>query len=212
MSTAADFLPDRINLSNLRRAARDCRGCSLYQHATQTVFGEGLVRSRVMLIGEQPGNDEDLEGRPFVGPSGRLLDAALEAAGIPRDDAYVTNVVKHFKWTAKGKRRLHEKPNRVEIQSCFPWLEAELSVVQPEIVICLGATAAQAIIDPAFRVTRQRGEFVKSDLAEYVMATVHPSSILRVRTSEERDEARARFVSDLHKAALVLDSLSTLHA
>lgn len=205
MTTAADFLPEKLNLSSLQEASQGCRGCHLYERGTQTVFGEGLVRARLMLVGEQPGDQEDLAGRPFVGRAGRVLDESLVEAGIARDDAYVTNVVKHFKWTAKGKRRLHEKPNRAEIQACFPWLKAELEVVRPEVLICLGATAAQAIIAPGFRVTKSRGEFVESELARYVMATIHPSAVLRMRTSEERQAARESFVSDLRKAALVLN-------
>ena len=157
-SSAADFLPARRTLDSLRAAAAGCRGCELWKRATQTVFGEGRPDARVVLVGEQPGHEEDLEGRPFVGPAGRLLDRALEAAGIARDDVYVTNVVKHFKWDPRGKRRIHAKPNRADIAACLPWLHAELDVVSPDVVVCLGSTAAQALLGPGFRVTKQRGQ------------------------------------------------------
>ena len=194
--TAEPFLPDRLSLRALQEASRGCRGCPLYLRGTQTVFGEGLVRSHLMLVGEQPGDEEDKQGRPFVGPAGRVLDEALEEAGIPREEAYVTNVVKHFKWTPKGKRRLHTKPNAREINACLPWLEAEIEVVRPKVIVALGATAAQAIIGKDFRVSRQRGEWVDSDLAEYLTATVHPSSILRQQTDRDRQRAMRTFVED----------------
>lgn len=205
MTTAEDFLPDRLNLTVLKEAAAGCRGCDLYKNATQTVFGEGLVRSRLMLVGEQPGDVEDLEGRPFVGPAGRLLDDALVEAGIGRDEAYVTNIVKHFKWEPKGKRRLHSKPNRTEIVSCLPWLRSELEVIRPHVLVCLGATAAQALLGADFRVTKQRGEFIESDFAPHVMATMHPSSVLRQRSSENRRHAFEDLVEDLRKASARLD-------
>lgn len=203
--TARDFYPDRIDLASLRRAARGCKACDLWERGTQTVFGEGLRRSRIMLVGEQPGDQEDVTGRPFVGPAGRLLDDALEEAGITRDDAYVTNVVKHFKWVARGKRRIHQRPNARQIGACLPWLEAEIDVVQPEIVVLLGATAAQAILGSSFRVTRRRGEILPHSLAPWVTATVHPSAILRAPTSEKRRAEHARFVDDLRKVERVVN-------
>jgi uracil-DNA glycosylase family protein len=202
--SARDFLPERKSLPTLRAAAAGCKGCPLYERATQTVFGNGLASAPLMLVGEQPGNDEDLAGRAFVGPAGKLLDRALEQAGIDRAEAYVTNAVKHFKWVPSGKRRLHQKPNARELGACLPWLEAELEVVRPRILVCLGATAAQALLGRAFRVTTQRGELVESKLAEYVTATVHPSSILRARDDAERHEQMSGFVSDLQKVARVL--------
>lgn len=206
MITAEDFLPDRINLTALKQAAAGCKGCRLYENATQTVFGEGLIRSRMMMVGEQPGDSEDETGRPFVGPAGRLLDDALLEAGINRDDVYVTNVVKHFKWEPRGKRRLHSKPNRTEIVSCLPWLRSELQVIEPIVLMCLGATAAKALLGKDFRVTKQRGEFiVGSDLAPHVIATLHPSSVLRRRSDEGRRKAFEDLVDDLRKAAGALD-------
>src|ERR687896_2528294 len=186
VETAAPLVPERPTLGKLREAAAGCKACPLWETGTQTVFGEGLARAEVMLVGEQPGDREDREGRPFVGPAGRLLDEALEEAGIDRSLAYVTNVVKHFKWTARGKRRIHAQPSWGEIAACRPWLEAELAVVRPRVLVCLGATAAQALLGRDFRVMQRRGELVESDLAEYVTATVHPSSILRAH-DEERD-------------------------
>jgi len=203
--SAAEFLPDRLSLAGLRRAAADCRGCPLYRDATQTVFGEGLKRSRVMLVGEIPGDREDREGKPFVGPAGRLLDESLVEAGIDRDEAYVTNAVKHFKWEARGWRRLHSKPSAREIKACRPWLDAEIAVVEPEVIVALGATAAKALIGPDFRVTRQRGELIESELAPYLTATVHPSSILRNPDAEARRAAREEFVEDLRGVAAVLN-------
>src|SRR5262245_52246508 len=169
--SAGDYLPERLELASLREAATHCQGCDLWRTATQTVFGEGAQRSELMLVGEQPGDREDREGRPFVGPAGRLLDDALEEAGIDRTRAYLTNVVKHFKWQARGKRRIHAKPAWSEIAACRPWLDAELTVVQPHVLVCLGATAAQALLGRTFRVTRERGRVIESDLAPYVLAT-----------------------------------------
>ena len=202
--TARRFVPPEPDLDSLKEAAAGCTACPLYERGTQTVFGEGRVRSRVMLVGEQPGDQEDLKGRPFVGPAGQLLDWALEKAGIDRTQAYVTNVVKHFKWVPRGKRRIHSKPSSMEIKACLPWLEAELEVVQPEAIVLLGATAAQALLGPSFRVTRERGNFVRSNLAPYVMATVHPSSLLRIEEDAERKEAIREFVRELRKVAAVL--------
>jgi uracil-DNA glycosylase family protein len=190
----------RPTITSLRAEAAGCRNCDLWKRGTQTVFGEGSSRARVMLVGEQPGDEEDLSGRPFVGPAGRLLDAALAEAGLDRRQLYVTNAVKHFKWVAKGKRRLHEKPRLSEIEACHPWIEGEAAALRPELIVCLGATAAQAIISRAFRVTRDRGTFVDSPLGP-AFATVHPSSILRARDDETRRAERARFVDDLAKVA-----------
>src|SRR5689334_4869098 len=203
-SSAVDLIPPRPTLSSLKDAAADCRACDLWKTGTQTVFGEGARRVRVMFVGEQPGNEEDLTGKPFVGPAGRLFDNALEEAGIDRKQTYVTNVVKHFKWEPRGKRRIHKKPNSMEIAACRPWLEAELAVVKPDVIVALGATAAQALLGPQFRVTKQRGEFIDSTLAPYVMATVHPSSILRAPDDETRQLEYRRFVDDLKKLARVI--------
>ena len=204
-TSALEFFPPRLSLRSLSRAAADCKACPLWRTGTQTVFGEGLKTSRLILVGEQPGHEEDLSGKPFVGPAGRLLDRALDEAGIDRRDAYVTNVVKHFKWVPKGKRRLHTKPNAREIGACLPWLESEIELIKPEVLVCLGATAAQALLGPQFRVSRQRGEFVSSDLAPFVTATVHPSSILRSRTDAERQAEMQLFVEDLKKVERVLN-------
>jgi len=199
--TAADFLPNRLSLTSLREAARGCRACPLWRSGTQTVFGEGKKRARMLLVGEQPGDREDLEGRPFVGPAGRVLDDALLEAGIDRGDVYLTNAVKHFKWTPKGKRRIHQKPNWSEISACRPWVEAELAVVKPEVLVCLGATAAQALLGRDVRVTRDRGRLLESELAPVAIATIHPSSILRARDRDEREREQVRFVADLRLAA-----------
>jgi uracil-DNA glycosylase len=195
--SAAAYVPERLTLERLREAAAGCRGCRLWERGTQTVFGEGARDAGVMLVGEQPGDQEDLAGKPFVGPAGRILDQALEEAGIDRRQAYVTNVVKHFKWQPRGKRRIHQKPNWAETAACMPWLEAELEIVEPDVLVCLGATAAQALIGRDFRVSRQRGELVESPLARYVLATVHPSSILRQRDDASREAEYAAFVEDL---------------
>jgi uracil-DNA glycosylase family protein len=190
-------------LVTLREAAADCRACPLWKVGTQTVFGEGPPAADLMLVGEQPGDREDREGRPFVGPAGRLLDQALEEAGIDRTRVYVTNAVKHFKWTARGKRRIHAKPNWSEVAACRPWLDSELEVVRPDVLVCLGATAAQALLGRTFRVTKQRGERVESDLAPHVLATIHPSAILR-GDPESRKSELAGFVKDLEVAAALL--------
>ncbi|TMK88751.1 MAG: UdgX family uracil-DNA binding protein [Actinobacteria bacterium] len=194
-------VPDERDLDALRTAAAGCQACDLYKTGTQTVFGEGSGQADVVLVGEQPGDQEDKQGRPFVGPAGRVLDEALEAAGIDRTKVYVTNVVKHFKWTAQGKRRIHKKPNAEEITACKPWLSAELESVQPRMLICLGATAAQALLGRTFRVTKDRGRLVESPLAPMVLATVHPSSILRAADDESRRIEMKRFVEDLQVAA-----------
>ena len=196
-TTAADFLPAERSLAALRRAAGACRGCGLYQHATQAVFGEGRTGARLMLVGEMPGNGEDLAGKPFVGPAGRILNRALDEAGIERADAYVTNVVKHFKWEARGKRRLHKTPNAREIGACLPWLEQEIALVRPEAFVCLGATAAKALLGSDFRVSTQHGQFVESALAPHATATAHPSAILRMPDSTSRERAMRELVADM---------------
>ena len=203
-SKAWDLIPPRPTLSSVKNAAADCRACDLWKKGTQTVFGEGSRRATVMFIGEQPGNEEDLTGKPFVGPAGRFFDNALDAAGIDRKQTYVTNVVKHFKWEPRGKRRIHKKPNVTEIAACRPWLETEIALVKPEVIVALGATAAQALLGPQFRVTKQRGKFIPSTLAPYVMATVHPSSILRAPDDETRQLESRRFIDDLKKLARVI--------
>ena len=201
--SAAEYLPERLSLTSLREAVTECQACPLWRTATQAVFGEGAKQSDVMLVGEQPGDREDREGRPFVGPAGRLLDEVLEEAGVDRTKAYVTNVVKHFKWQARGKRRIHAKPAWSEVAACRPWLDAELSVVKPEVLVCLGATAAQALLGRSFRVTRERGRPVESDLAPNVLATIHPSAILRA-DPETRESERAALVDDLKVVASML--------
>ena len=200
-TSAEDFFPERKSLKAFREAAVDCKACDLWERGTQTVFGEGSRRAEVVFVGEQPGNDEDLAGKPFVGPAGKLLDRALVEAGIPRDEVYVTNAVKHFKWEPKGKRRIHKKPGSREIAACRPWLDAELAVLKPKVIVCLGATAAQALLGKDFRVSQQRGQLVKSDLAAKVTATVHPSSILRAPDDETRRTEMARFIKDLRLVA-----------
>jgi len=204
VETAAPLIPPKPTLRALREAAAHCKACDLWKRGTQTVFGEGARHAQVMLVGEQPGHEEDLAGKPFVGPAGKLLDRALEEAGIDRRKTYVTNVVKHFKWEPRGKRRIHAKPDVVEITACLPWLQAELEVVKPRALVCLGATAAQALLGRKFRVTQQRGQFVPSPLAPLVTATVHPSSILRAPDDETRRAERARFVEDLKTVAKAL--------
>ena len=194
---AAGFLPTTPSLPAARTAAAGCRGCDLYRRATQTVFGEGAGNAKVMLIGETPGDREDLVGRPFVGPAGQLLDRALAAAGIDRAAVYVTNVVKHFKWEPRGKRRLHRRPLPGEIGACLPWLRMEIELVKPTVIVCLGATAGQALFGSRFSVTRERGRFLKSSEAPFVLATLHPSALLRIREPDARREAFARFVADL---------------
>jgi uracil-DNA glycosylase family protein len=199
--SAAPRIPDRPGLRNLREAAAGCRACPLWKRGTQTVFGAGRRSSKVMLVGEQPGDREDREGKPFVGPAGRVLDEALAEAGIDRGDVYVTNVVKHFKWIPRGKRRIHQRPNAEEITACRPWLEAELQVVKPSVMVCLGATAAKAFLGSDFRVTRDRGKLVESDLAPIATGTVHPSSILRIDDGDERRVARDELADDLREVA-----------
>ena len=194
------------SLDELRAEAADCKACDLWKTGTQTVFGEGRKKAEIVFVGEQPGDKEDLAGRPFVGPAGGVLDEGLEAAGIDRSLAYVTNAVKHFKWVARGKRRIHQKPNAAEMAACRPWLEAELAVVRPKVLVALGATAAQSLLGRQFRVTKQRGTPVESELAPYVVATVHPSSILRQETDEDRAAAMKDFVADLEVVAKLLRS------
>jgi uracil-DNA glycosylase family protein len=206
--TAAPFVPERPTLASLRETVQGCRGCDLYRNATQAVFGEGRARAVVMFVGEQPGDVEDREGRPFVGPAGRLLDRALAEAGIDRDAVYLTNAVKHFKWTPRGKRRIHKNPAAEEIRACRPWLDAEIAVVRPRVVVALGATAARALIGPKFRVTERRGEVVETDLPALVTATVHPSSILRAPDDAAREAAHAAFVRDLTTVARLLRDAS----
>jgi uracil-DNA glycosylase family protein len=197
-------VPPQRTLPKLREAAATCQACQLWERGTQTVFGEGARGARVLLVGEQPGNDEDLAGRPFVGPAGQLLDRALQEAGIDRSRAYVTNVVKHFKWEPRGKRRIHSKPNWTEIHACLPWFWAELEAVRPRAVVCLGATAAQALLGRQFRVTAQRGVFVASSFAPHVLATFHPSAILRAPDAETRHAELAQLVGDLRKVAVAI--------
>ncbi len=209
MLTAAPLIPVRPSIDRLRAAAKSCRACPLWKTGTQTVFGEGSPDAKVMFVGEQPGNDEDLAGRPFIGPAGKLLDKVLDEVGIDRDEVYVTNVVKHFKWEPVGKRRIHKKPNSREIAACRPWLQAELDVIKPEVLICLGATAAQALLGKNFRVSQRRGELISSELAPFVMATVHPSSILRAPDDKKRHQARAEFVADMRKVAERIHSART---
>jgi uracil-DNA glycosylase len=202
--SAAEFVPADRTLPAMTEAVQGCRGCDLYANATQAVFGEGRAGADVMMIGEQPGDREDIEGAPFVGPAGKLLDTALERAGIDRDEVYVTNAVKHFKWEPRGKRRIHKKPNAEEIRACNPWLQAELEVVKPRVVVCLGATAAQAVIGRGFRVTQHRGEFVDTPLESLVTATVHPSSILRAEDDATRNAEMEAFVRDLRAVATAI--------
>ncbi|HWG50203.1 MAG TPA: UdgX family uracil-DNA binding protein [Candidatus Acidoferrales bacterium] len=199
--TAAAFMPEKRTLPSLREAATVCKGCDLWKSGTQTVFGEGNPHARVFMVGEQPGDKEDIQGRPFVGPAGAVLDKALQAAGIDRDDVYVTNIVKHFKWEPRGKRRIHKKPSALEISACRPWLDAEIEVARPEVVVLLGASAAQGLLGRDFRVSQQRGQWVRSGIAPVVMATVHPSSILRAPDDESRHEEMRKFVADLKKVA-----------
>jgi len=195
--SARDFIPERPTLPKLRDAAQGCRGCHLWQGATQTVFGEGPAKARIMLVGEMPGDREDREGHPFVGPAGRELDRALEAAGIARDDLYVTNVVKHFKFEERGKRRIHQTPRKGEIDACSPWLDTEIKLVRPQAVVALGATAAKALFGPQFRLTQHRGELIETDLAPLAAATIHPSAIVRQRDDEARRLERDAFTDDL---------------
>jgi uracil-DNA glycosylase family protein len=204
--SAADLIPDRPTIEKVRAAARDCRACDLWRLGTQTVFGEGAKKAQLMLIGEQPGDAEDLSGHPFVGPAGKLLDRALADAGIDRAAVYVTNVVKHFKWEPRGKRRIHKKPNAGEIRACRPWLDTEIALVKPRAIVCLGATAAQALLGREFKVTAHRGAFIPSPLAPLVLATVHPSSILRAPDEDSRHLEMKRFTDDLRAVARALSS------
>jgi uracil-DNA glycosylase len=212
--TAAELIPPNATLQQLQSAARDCRACDLWKLGTQTVFGEGLPRAQIMLVGEQPGDQEDRVGRPFVGPAGRVLDLALSKAGIDRAEVYVTNVVKHFKWSPaeRGKRRIHKKPRYSEMQACRPWLDAELEVVQPQVLVCLGASAAQSLLGRDFRVSQQRGQLLESDLASFVIATVHPSSILRAQDEDSRHLQMEAFINDLKKVAQLLKSSPKVHS
>jgi len=203
-TTAAPLVPPQPSIKSLQAAAAGCRACPLWKTGTQTVFGEGAPEAKVILVGEVPGNDEDLIGRPFVGPAGKLLDKVLVEVGIERDEVYLTNVVKHFKWEPAGKRRIHKKPSAREIAACRPWLDAEIQVIKPDVIVCLGATAAQALLGRDFRVSQHRGELIPSPLAPSVMATVHPSSILRAPDEKQRHEARAQFVEDMNKVAQVI--------
>ncbi|MCC7365093.1 MAG: UdgX family uracil-DNA binding protein [Dehalococcoidia bacterium] len=206
---ASGFVPRGGGLGELREAARACHGCPLWARGTQTVFGQGPARARIMLVGEQPGDVEDQEGVPFVGPAGMLLDRCLAAAGIDRGEVYVTNAVKHFKWEPRGKRRIHSKPNAREVRACKPWLEAELGAVRPEVVVCLGATAAQSLLGAGFQVTRHRGEFVASPIAPLVTATIHPSAVLRQRDDAARQRERELLIADLRR---VRERLAELRA
>jgi DNA polymerase len=199
--SALNFFPEEITYPELKRAADGCRGCDLYKYATQTVFGEGPREAELLFVGEQPGDEEDIKGSPFVGPAGRLFDKALAEAAIDRDRVYVTNVVKHFKWIPKGKRRLHQKPRASEVEACLTWFAAEMDIVKPRILVCLGATAAQALLGRDFKVTQNRGIWLDSLMAEKTLATVHPSSVLRARDSETREVMYAEFVSDLRVVA-----------
>jgi DNA polymerase len=201
-------LPASKSLAAWREVAAHCEGCDLWRNATQTVFGEGRRSAKVVFVGEQPGDKEDLAGKPFVGPAGRLLDEALAAAGIDRDTVYVTNAVKHFKWRPAGKRRLHEKPNRAEIAACKIWLDAEIGIIHPQVVVCLGATAAQALISPTFKVTKERGKLIPSPIAPHVVATVHPSSVLRAPDDASRERELDEFVADLKVVAKVIRGLA----
>ena len=203
---AAGLIPARPTLPTVRAAAKDCTACDLYKRGTQTVFGEGARTAEIMFVGEQPGDQEDLMGRPFVGPAGKLLDRTLAEARIDRRAVYVTNVVKHFKWEPRGKRRIHKKPNAGEIAACRPWLDAEVQLVKPRAIVCLGATAAQALLGRAFRLTAHRGEFIASPLAPLVLATVHPSSLLRAPDDETRRRETKRFIDDLRTVARALRS------
>jgi uracil-DNA glycosylase family protein len=196
---AAKYIPEHLTLRTLRDAVQTCRGCELYVHATQAVSGEGPKSTEIVFIGEQPGDEEDRQGHPFVGPSGKMLDKALAEAAIDRSRVYVTNAVKHFKFEARGKRRLHKKPNGLEIRACRPWLEAEIHLIAPEIIVCLGATAAQSIFGSAYRLTKERGLFVRNSWAPYVTSTVHPSAILRAPDQEQRHIEYEKFVRDLKK-------------
>ena len=204
--SAHEFIPERPTLPKLWQAVQGCTACDLYKNATQGVLGEGPRDAAAFFIGEQPGDQEDLAGKPFVGPAGRVLDEALVAAGIPRDEVYVTNAVKHFKWEPRGKRRIHAKPSMGEIKACRPWLETELELIKPQIIVCLGATAAQSLMGPKFKVTTERGKFFETPWAPWLTATYHPSAILRMRTDTEREAARALLIEDLRGVAARLEA------
>ncbi|HEV8721176.1 MAG TPA: UdgX family uracil-DNA binding protein [Candidatus Binatia bacterium] len=207
-TSAAAFLPKRHTLESLRAAARSCKGCDLYKNATQTVFGEGPKDASVMLVGEQPGDMEDRQGHPFVGPAGRLLDKALAEARIPRDNVYITNAVKHFKWIQRGKRRLHQKPLIRQVVACKPWLEAEIQIIHPKVVVCLGATAAQSMMGRIVRITQERGKFLDGDSGAAVFITIHPSSIYRLREKDEQEKEYRRFVAEMKAVQRKLRSLA----
>jgi DNA polymerase len=211
--SATDFLPPKRTLPQLREASKNCHGCDLYCNATQTVFGEGPADASIMFVGEQPGDQEDRAGKPFVGPAGQLLDNVLEEVGIPRDDVYVTNAVKHFKFEPRGTRRIHSKPSAREVAACRPWLEAEIQVIQPPMIVCLGATAAQSLLGASFRITKHRGEILSDQKwAPWMLATYHPSALLRMPDEVMRREARERFTQDLAKVARQLQRVSKKHA
>lgn len=204
--SAFDFLPANRDLKSLRNASRDCQGCDLFLKATQTVFGEGKPSSSILFIGEQPGDQEDLQGKPFVGPAGHMLDRCMKEAGIDRKAAYVTNAVKHFKWELRGKRRIHKKPNLREITACHPWMDAEIEAIRPRLIVCLGATAAQSLLGSSFRVTQKRGQIVNLPGYPPILATVHPSSILRAQSTDDREREKQLFIADLKTAAKVLQT------
>jgi uracil-DNA glycosylase family protein len=206
--SAADFLPPNRSLESLREAAKSCKGCDLYLNATQTVFGDGRSHASVMLVGEQPGDIEDQQGAPFVGPAGRMLDRALEDARIPRDAVYVTNAVKHFKWIWRGKRRLHQKPSIRQVVACRPWLEVEIEAVQPQILVCMGATAAQSVLGKPVAIMKERGRFIDSVLGKLTFVTIHPSAILRQRDNDEREQEYHRFAAEMKVVKRKLQSLS----
>jgi len=207
-SSAAAFLPKKHTLESLRAAARSCKGCDLYKNATQTVFGEGPKDASVMLVGEQPGDMEDRQGHPFVGPAGRLLDKVLGDARIPRDEVYITNAVKHFKWIQRGKRRLHQKPSIRQVVACKPWLEAEIEVVHPKVIVCLGATAALSMVGRTVRITQERGKFFDTDSGAVVFITIHPSSIYRLREKDEQEKEYRRFVAEMKTVQRKLRSIA----
>lgn len=211
-TSAEPFLPPRLSLKSLREAAAHCEGCDLFKNATQTVFGEGPRTAPLILVGEVPGDEEDRQGHPFVGPAGRLLDDSLEAAGIARREVYLTNAVKHFRWEPRGKRRLHKKPSQRQIEACRPWLTAEILVVKPQLIVCLGATAAQAMLGREFRLTKQRGKFFRSEQAAWITATYHPSAILRAPDKADRDQKRREFVHDLKLAMKRVHAISGRHS
>lgn len=206
-TSAENFLPAHLTLDKLRKAARSCQGCDLYKHATQTVFGEGPKQARLVFVGEQPGDMEDRQGRPFVGPAGRILDRALEEANIPREEVYVTNAVKHFKWIQRGKRRMHQKPLIRQVISCKPWLEAEIKIVSPKVVVCLGVTAAQSMLGRVVRIAKERGKRLDSEFGGTIVVTTHPSAIVRQREKAEREKEYLYFLADIKLVRKHLDKL-----